>query len=245
MADHGDNIKIHSKPIGKSIFLLIVTFIIFSLGFFPSIFFGLILLYYFAFNQLWQFLLLPFIAYFFLILFIVSQLMISGVIVRIFKIRYEPGEYQYSLKDKNSFRWMIICTIYTPGRKILEIFIIGRIKNIYYRLMGMKIGKNTLVGGAIKDPCVTEFGDNTTMGEYAVVYGHMHNYEKGTLTISPVKVGNNCIIGAGAIIMPGSIIEDNVVVAAGALVTKNQVLRKGKMYGGIPAKEIVKTNKDK
>jgi acetyltransferase-like isoleucine patch superfamily enzyme len=40
--------------------------------------------------------------------------------------------------------------------------------------------------------------------------------------------------------MPGAVLEDNVVVAAGALVTKGQVLTKGKIYAGIPAKEIIK-----
>jgi len=39
--------------------------------------------------------------------------------------------------------------------------------------------------------------------------------------------------------MPGAVLEDDVVVAAGALVTKGQVLKKGKTYGGIPAKEII------
>lgn len=31
-------------------------------------------------------------------------------------------------------------------------------------------------------------------------------------------------------------IQDDVIVAAGAVVTKQQVLEKGKRYGGIPAK---------
>ena len=144
------------------------------------------------------------------------------------------------MDNKTSYRWMILCILYTPCRKIIETFIGGSLKNKYYRLLGMKIGKNTLVGGVIKDPCVTEFGNNTTMGEYSIVYGHIHNYEKGTISIDKVRIGNNCIIGAGAIVMPGAIIEDNVTLAAGALVTKKQILKKGKIYGGIPAKEIVK-----
>ena len=102
----------------------------------------------------------------------------------------------------------------------------------------MKIGKNTLVGGVIKDPCVTSFGNNSTMGEYAIIYGHIHNFEKGTILIDPVSIGNNCVIGAGAIIMPGAIIEDNVTVAAGALVTKKQRLISDNMYAGIPAKKL-------
>ena len=107
-------------------------------------------------------------------------------------------------------------------------------------MLGMKIGENTLVGGTIMDPCLTEFGDNCTMGLYAVIYGHIHDYEKETLTLGRIKIGNNCVIGAGAFIMPGAVIEDNVKLAAGSVVTKGQVLKKGKIYAGIPAREIKK-----
>jgi acetyltransferase-like isoleucine patch superfamily enzyme len=40
--------------------------------------------------------------------------------------------------------------------------------------------------------------------------------------------------------MPGAVVEDDVKIAAGAVVTKGQVLKKGRVYAGIPAKEIKK-----
>ena len=76
------------------------------------------------------------------------------------------------------------------------------------------------------------------MGEYAIIYGHIHNFEANTILIDPVTIGNNCVIGAGAIIMPGVVMEDGVTVAAGALVTKKQRLISGNIYAGIPAKKI-------
>jgi hypothetical protein len=222
----------------RRVSLPVISFLVFSIGFLPVILAGRLLLNYLTFDKPWHFLLLPFIVYIGIVILIVSQILISGVIIKLFNITYEPGTYPYTFEDKTSFKWMIVCSLYTPCRKTMEMFIVGRIKNIYYKLLGMKIGRNTLVGGVIKDPCVTELGDNTTMGEYAIIYGHIHNYQKGTITINRVKIGNNCIIGAGAIIMPGAVLQDNVTLAAGAVVTKNQVLEKGKIYGGVPAKEI-------
>ena len=227
----------------KSLLIPIISFLVFSLCFFPIVLAGKILLYFIAFDKFWHFLLIPFILYIGIAIVVVSLLLISGVIIRIFNIRYEPGMYEYTFKNKNSFKWIVICSLYTPCRKILEIFPMGKIKIVYYKLLGMKIGKNTLVGGVIKDPCLTEFGANVTMGEYACVYGHIHNMQKETIFMEKVRVGNNCVIGAGTFIMPGAIIQDDVTVAAGALVTKNQVLEKGKTYGGVPAKEIKKKNK--
>ncbi len=38
---------------------------------------------------------------------------------------------------------------------------------------------------------------------------------------APVRIGKNCWIGAGALIMPGVIIGDNTVIGAGSVVTKD------------------------
>ena len=230
-----------NKSTGKTkgfILITLICFIVFSLGFLPSILVSIIFLFFIPLNQIWHLFLLPFFIYFVLVITIFYQLLFSGLIIHIFKIRYESGLYDYTYDNKMAFRWIVVCALYTPIRKILEIFPLGGIKNTYYRMLGMKIGNNTLVGGVIKDPCLTEFGDNVTMGEYSIIYGHIHNYEKTTILMDRVKIGNNCVIGAGAIIMPGAILEDVVKLGAGAVVTKSQILEKGKTYGGVPAKEI-------
>jgi len=229
------------KPSGKiKSFLLVslTSFIVFSLGFFPVIIGAFYLHIIIPFDQLWHFFLLPFIIYIGLVVTIFYQILLSGLIIHLFNIKYEPGVYDYTYNDKMSLKWIIICTLYTPIRKIMEIFPVGGIKITYYKLLGMKIGENTLIGGTIMDPCLTEFGDNCTMGLYAVIYGHIHDYNKGKMLLDKIKIGNNCVIGAGAFIMPGAILEDDVKLATGAVVTKGQVLKKGKTYGGIPAKEI-------
>ena len=221
-------------------FLLIslISFIVFSLGFFPVIIGAFYVMIIIPFDQLWHFFLLPFIAYIGLVGTLYYQLILSGLIIHVFKIKYEPGIYEYDYNDKNSLKWIIICVLYTPFRKITEIYPVGKLKQTYYRLLGMKIGDNTLVGGTIMDPCLTEFGDNCTMGLYAVIYGHIHDSSSGKILLDKIKIGNNCVIGAGAFIMPGAVLENDVKLAAGAIVTKGQVLKKGKIYAGIPAKEI-------
>ena len=52
----------------------------------------------------------------------------------------------------------------------------------------------------------------------------------------PITIGDNCWIGAGAIINPGVSIGNNVVVASGAVVTKN--FGDNVVIGGNPAKII-------
>ena len=50
----------------------------------------------------------------------------------------------------------------------------------------------------------------------------------------PVSIGDNCWIGAGAIILGGVTLGDNVTVAAGAVVTKS--FPGNCLIGGVPAK---------
>lgn len=216
----------------------IIAFIVFSLGFFPAVIFGYYVLLIIPFSEFWHFFLLPFLFYIGFLITLFYQMFFSGLIIHIFNIKYESGIYEYNLGNKMAFRWVVYCALYTPIRKMLEIFTMGEMKYRYYRLLGMKIGKNTLVGGTIMDPCLTEIGDNCTMGLYAVIYGHIHDYGKLTLTLNRIIIGNNVVIGAGAIIMPGTVIEDDVKIAAGAVITKGQRLKKGGIYVGVPAKEI-------
>jgi maltose O-acetyltransferase len=52
----------------------------------------------------------------------------------------------------------------------------------------------------------------------------------------PVTIGDRCWIGARAIVLPGVTIGDDVVVAAGAVVTAD--CTPGGLYAGIPARRI-------
>lgn len=66
----------------------------------------------------------------------------------------------------------------------------------------------------------TMFGPNVTIA----TAGHPilpELREKGLQYNMPVRIGKNCWLGAGVIVMPGVTIGDNVVVGAGSIVTKD------------------------
>jgi len=51
-------------------------------------------------------------------------------------------------------------------------------------------------------------------------------------------IGNVCLIGMGAIVMDGAVLEDEVFLAAGSLVPPGKRLRSGYLYRGSPAREV-------
>lgn len=69
-------------------------------------------------------------------------------------------------------------------------------------------------------------GDYTMFGPNVTVCTAAHPIlpelrEKGIQYNAPVRIGRNCWIGAGAILLPGVTIGDNSVVGAGSVVTRD------------------------
>ena len=69
-------------------------------------------------------------------------------------------------------------------------------------------------------------GDYTMFGPHVTVATAGHPIEpglrqKGYQFNLPVRIGRNCWIGAGAVILPGVTIGDNAVIGAGSVVTKD------------------------
>ncbi len=70
---------------------------------------------------------------------------------------------------------------------------------------------------------IAQVGDDVSVGHNAIIHG--------------AKVGNNVLVGMGAILMDNAVISDNTIIAAGAVVLSNQILEPG-VYAGIPAKKV-------
>lgn len=106
-------------------------------------------------------------------------------------------------------------------------------------MMGMKLGDNTYPGKSVLSTPYhfISIGDNVILGGGSTV--SPHSYESGgKLVIKPIKIGNNVTIGMGSILMSGVVVEDNAIVAAGAIVLKDTHIGQGEVWAGVPARKI-------
>jgi maltose O-acetyltransferase len=94
---------------------------------------------------------------------------------------------------------------------------------------------------------ILEFADVVTLGDHvsledgAVILTTTHElgpkeHRAGTFIRHPVVIGNNVVIGAGAIILPGAKIGDAARVLPGSVVNGNVVA--GATVSGIPARPL-------
>ncbi len=85
-------------------------------------------------------------------------------------------------------------------------------------------------GTNIQDGCVihVDQGADVTIGTHVTI-GH-------NATIHGCSIGDNCLIGMGAIIMNHAVIGKNCIVAAGALVIQNTIVPDNSLIMGNPAK---------
>ena len=56
--------------------------------------------------------------------------------------------------------------------------------------------------------------------------------------LASAHIGENCLIGIGAVIAAGTVVENNVFVAAGTVTQPGQRLEGGGFYAGDPARRV-------
>jgi acetyltransferase-like isoleucine patch superfamily enzyme len=88
------------------------------------------------------------------------------------------------------------------------------------------------------NPKGIHIGKNTLITSQVTILSHHINME-GKRNHVDTYIGDNCILGIGAIILAGVRIGDNVVVGAGSVVTRD--VPSNVIIAGNPAR-VIKTN---
>ena len=104
--------------------------------------------------------------------------------------------------------------------------------SIYFGAVIRSESEETIIGPDtnIQDNCVlhadpgfpTKVGRDCTVGHAAILHG--------------CTIGDNTLVGMGAIILNGAVVGRDCIIAAGALVTQGAVIPDGSMVMGAPGK---------
>jgi Acetyltransferase (isoleucine patch superfamily) len=122
------------------------------------------------------------------------------------------------------------------------LFVKGGVRSARY--IGVTVGENCRIYTTHfgTEPFLITIGNDVTVTSNVSFITHdgstwLMRDEKGRrYKYAPISIGNNVFVGTGSIIMPGVKIEDNVIIAAGSIVTKS--IPCGVVVAGVPAKII-------
>ena len=223
--------------ISRALSLITIPFFAYSIGLLPTVISFIYILKFLNLSRPLHIFILPFILIFEFLLFIVFESFIPALFIRAMHLSVEEGEHDISIKDKGFFKYSLYFILYRPALKILTFLPMIPLRTRFYRLVGLKFGKTTLFAGSelIHDPYSVEIGEQTLIGGWSQITGHVGERK---LIVKKVKIGDNCLVGGKSFIFPGVVVEDDVTIALGSVVPKNMVLKKGRIYGGVPVKEI-------
>ena len=97
------------------------------------------------------------------------------------------------------------------------------------------------------DVCPIRIGTKSNIQDGAIIHG---TYQKSETHIGQrvsiahgavihgCSIQDDVLVGMKAVIMDNTVIQSNVIIAAGAVVLENKTLDSGHIYGGVPAKKI-------
>lgn len=131
-----------------------------------------------------------------------------------------------SVKLQETTPDVLIC----DGAKVSGDVTLGRGVNVWHNAVlrgddgAITVGENTNIQDCVILHEETHVGAGCTVGHGAIVHG--------------CTVGNNVLIGMGAIVLNGAKIGDDCIVGAGALVTGKMDAPAGSMVLGSPAKVV-------
>jgi serine acetyltransferase len=150
------------------------------------------------------------------------------------KLKPFRGPY-YSLE---AIRWYIHNgATYLARYTFLEFATPTPMSLAFYRMMGMKIGRGTVLNTTwISDPSLIELGEKVTIGGSVTMVAHYG--QGGYLVLAPVKIGDKVTIGLKATVMGGVTIGAGAKIMPHSVVMPKTEIPAGETWGGVPARKM-------
>jgi acetyltransferase-like isoleucine patch superfamily enzyme len=222
---------------------LILYVLIIILSFIPfSLFEYWYVIYFWSDTLIWLFfLLIPLNALFAIYLLQFSATLASGLILKVVNLIHCPREgiFSRTLADRDYLFWNIRNIIKKWPLYIMASNPFPWFKNRFtLRFFGVKIGKKTICDNSWISSEFVSIGRNVIIGMNSSVLSF--GIEQDNFILKKVKVESNVVIGAKCVLLPGTLIKQNVSLSAHSYTNHNAVLEENAIYKGHPAKILSK-----
>ncbi|KAK7402222.1 hypothetical protein VNO78_14311 [Psophocarpus tetragonolobus] len=103
---------------------------------------------------------------------------------------------------------------------------------IYLRLLGAKIGKHCSIRAInpVSNPKLMSIGDGVHLGDFSRIITGFHC--SNGYSCGKIEIQDNSVVGSQSLILPGSVVEKNVILGALSVAPMNSILHEGSVYIG-------------
>lgn len=175
-------------------------------------------------------------------IFAFSMILVIPFLNFIFRATPKPwrGRY-YSVKV---LPWYIHNGLtYLARFTVLEFLTPSPFNNLFYRLMGMKVGRHTQINSShISDPGLVVLGNEVTVGGSVSIMAHYG--QGGFLVLSPTIIEDEVTLGLKASIMGAVHIGKGAKVLPHSVVLPRTKIGAGETWGGVPARKFSQADLD-
>jgi acetyltransferase-like isoleucine patch superfamily enzyme len=153
------------------------------------------------------------------------------------KLLYKPkeGTFKRTVADKNYKYWNIRNAIKKWPLYLNATNPLPWLKNKFtLRFFGVKIGKHTICDNAWISSEFIEIGDDVIIGMGASILSF--GIDQDQFILKQISIEDQVLIGAKAVLLPGTTVKNGVSLAALSSTEYDQTLNEKKEYIGNPAK---------
>jgi non-ribosomal peptide synthetase-like protein len=148
--------------------------------------------------------------------------------------RYEEANHPFL--SRFHFRWSIMMNFKGAMAPLSEHLQGTAFQAWYYRIMGATVGKNCYLAGLALEYDLLHLGDGVAINEDCDTTAH--TVERMVLKMAPVRAQRCSSLQAGAVVMPGGVMEEGALLLEHSQVLKGDTVPADEVWGGLPARKV-------
>ncbi|WVZ02957.1 hypothetical protein V8G54_023763 [Vigna mungo] len=113
---------------------------------------------------------------------------------------------------------------------------------IYLRLLGAKIGKHCSIRAinSVSYPELMSIGSGVHLGDFSRIITGFHS--SSGFVSGKIEIRDNSVIGSQSVVLPGSLVQKNVILGALSVAKMNSTLQEGGVYVGSKSQAVIVKN---
>jgi non-ribosomal peptide synthetase-like protein len=133
------------------------------------------------------------------------------------------------------FRFWLVKTLIQTAP--IAVFVGSPLYICYLRLLGMKIGRNTVVAPGVVPVCtdLISVGSNTILRRESLALGY--KAQSNYIYTGPISIGDNAYVGEGSVLDINTAMEDGAQLGHASSLQAGQRVPEGRRYHGSPGQE--------